>query len=89
MVFRRIDEELQSQASVHIIQSCSQDSLAVVLMIQHPEVTTAYFRKENADCYHCASTVLFCTSIEKFTGIQVARFNFSDPKGGIRALVKG
>ena len=78
VVFRQIDGELQSQAFVHIIQSCSQDSLAVVLMMQHvlsilkfqhPEVTTAYFRQDNAGCYHCASTVLSCASIEQSTGI--------------------
>ena len=91
VVFRRIDGELQSEAFIHIIQSCSQDSLAVVLMMQHvlnilksqhPEVTTAYFRQDNAGCYHCASTVLACPSIEKSTGIKVARFDFSDPQGG-------
>lgn len=91
VVFRQIDGELQSQAFVHIIQSCSQDSLAVVLMMQHvlsilkfqhPEVTTAYFRQDNAGCYHCASTVLSCASIEQSTGIKVARFDFSDPQGG-------
>lgn len=78
VVFRRIDGELQSQAFVHIIQSCSQDSLAVVLMMQHvlsilkfqhPELTTTYFRQDNTGCYHCASTVLSCASIEQSTGI--------------------
>lgn len=91
VVFRRIEGELQSQAFVHIIQSCSQGSLAVVLMMQHvlnilksqhPEITTAYFRQDNAGCYHCASTILACPSIEKSTGIKVACLDFSDPQGG-------
>ena len=75
VVFRRTDGELQSKAFVHIIQSYSQENLAVVLMMQHvmksqhPEVTTAYFRQDNAGCYHCASTALSCASIEKSTGI--------------------
>ena len=31
-----------------------------ILKSQHLEVTTAYFRQDNAGCYHCASTVLSC-----------------------------
>jgi len=93
VVFRRIKGELQSQAFVHIIQSCSQGSLAVVLMMQHVlnilksqhpeiEITTAYFRQDNAGCYHSASTILACPSIEKSTGVKVAWLDFSDPQGG-------
>lgn len=35
VVFRRKNDVLQSQAYVHVIQSCAQDSKAVVLMMQH------------------------------------------------------
>ena len=91
VVFRRVSGELQSQAFVHIIQSCSQDSTSAVLIMQHvlktlktehPEVTTAFFRQDNAGCYHCANTVLACPLIEQSTGIKVARLDFSDPQGG-------
>ena len=85
VVFRRVSGELQSQAFVHIIQSCNQDSTAVVLVMQHvlktlkskhPEVTTAFFRQDNAN------TVLACPLIQQSTGIKVARLDFSDPQGG-------
>lgn len=91
VVFRRSQGQLQSQAFVHIIQSCSQDSNAVILIVQHvlktlkiehPEITTAHLRQDNAGCYHNANTVLACTSIEQSTGIKVARMDFSDPQGG-------
>ena len=36
VVFRRVNgSEIQTQAFVHVVQSCSQDSTAVVLMMQH------------------------------------------------------
>lgn len=88
---RRIGGEIQSQAFIHIVQSCSQGSTAVVLMMQHllktlkteyPEITRAYFRQDNASCYHCANTVLACRIIEQSTGITVERLDFSDPQGG-------
>lgn len=91
VVFRRMNGELQSQAFIHIIQSCSQESIAVVFMMQHvlnilksqhPEVATAYFRQDNAGCYHYANTLLACPSIKKSTGIKVACLDFSDPQGG-------
>ena len=69
----------------------SQDSTAVILMMQHvlrtlkteyPEITWAYLRQDNAGCYHCANTVLACQTMEQSTGIKVARLDFSDPQGG-------
>ena len=89
VVFRRVSGKLQSQAFVHIIQSCSQDSTAVVSIMQHvlkslkseyPEIRRAFFRQDNAGCYHCANIVLACPLIEQLTSIKVARF--SDPQGG-------
>ena len=91
VVFRRKSGELQSQAFIHIVQSCSQDSTAVILMMQHvlktlkteyPEINWAYLRQDNAGCYHCANTVLACQTMEQSTGIKVARLDFSDPQGG-------
>ena len=83
--------ELQSQALIHIGQSCSQDSTAVIPVMQHvlktlkteyPEITWAYLRQDNAGCYHCANTVLACPTMEQSTGIKVVRLDFSDPQGG-------
>ena len=91
VVFRRVRGELQSQGFVHIIQQCSQDSSCVILITQnvlqtlkaeHPEITTAIYRQDNAGCYHCANTIHACPLTEKSTGIHVSRLDFSDPKGG-------
>lgn len=91
VVFRRKSGKLQSQAFIHIGQSCSQDSTAVILVMQHvlktlkteyPEITWAYLRQDNAGCYHCANTVLACQTMEQSTEIKVVRLDFSDPQGG-------
>ncbi|KAK3748950.1 hypothetical protein QZH41_010037, partial [Actinostola sp. cb2023] len=91
VVFRKIDNELQSQAFVHIVQSCSQDSAAVVVMIQHllstlkqehPEIMKACLRQDNAGCYHSSNTILALAHIHQSTGIKVVRVDFSDPQGG-------
>jgi len=91
VVFRRVSGKLQSQAFVHIIQSCSQDSIAVMSIMQHvlkslkseyPEIRRAFFRQDNTSCYHCANTVLAYPLIEQLTSIKVARLDFGDPQGG-------
>ena len=91
VVFRRVRGELQSQSFVHIIQQCNQDSTCIILIMQHvfktlkaerPEITTAFYRQDNAGCYQCANTILACPVIGKSTGIQVSRLDFSDPQGG-------
>ena len=91
VVFRRRSDEIQSQTFFHIVQSCSQGSTAVVFMMQnmlktlkteYPEITRAYFRQDNAACYHCANTILACRIIEQSTGIKVKRLDFNDPQGG-------
>lgn len=91
VVFRKSQGKLQSQGFVHIVQSCSQDSTSVVLMMEHmlrtlesehPEITKALYRQDNAGCYHCANTVLACASIEHSSGIKIEHLDFSDPQGG-------
>lgn len=92
VVYRRdAAGEIQWQAFIHIIQTCSQDSPSVVVIMQHvlkmlrqehPEITTAYFRQDNAGCYHSATTILSCPTIETSTGIRIKGIDFSDPQGG-------
>ncbi|KAK3717709.1 hypothetical protein QZH41_009787, partial [Actinostola sp. cb2023] len=91
VVFRRFNGELQSQGFIHIIDSCSQDSSAIILIMQHvlktletenPEIRKASFRQDNAGCYHSASTILACPRIERTTAIKISRIDFSDPQGG-------
>lgn len=91
VVYRRVLGELESQGFIHIVQSCSQDSSAVITIMQHvlhalsteyPNITKAFFRQDNAGCYHSSATLLACPSIEASTGIKVAGVDFSDPQGG-------
>lgn len=91
VVFRRVSGDLQSQAFVHVIQSCSQGSHAVVMMLQHvlqtlktehPEIRQAFFRQDNAGCYHSSNTVSTLAQMERLVGIKVVSVDFSDPQGG-------
>lgn len=49
---------------------------------QHPEITAAYFRQDNAGCYHSSCTILSARVLSMRSGIQVRRIDFSDPQGG-------
>ena len=78
---RRRNNQLESQGFVHIIQNCTQRSLAVVasmthvlnaLKTEHPEKQKAFFRQDNAGCYHSAVTMMSVPAIEKATGVKVA-----------------
>ncbi|KAK3746674.1 hypothetical protein QZH41_020586, partial [Actinostola sp. cb2023] len=91
VVYRRIDGKVQWQGFIHVIQSCTQGSSAVVAIMHHvlstlnkeqPEVRKAFFRQDNAACYHCNRTIQACREISATTGVQVARIDFSDPQGG-------
>jgi len=91
VVFRRVSGNVQSQAFVHIIQSCAQDSHAVVLIMQHvlqtlktenPEIVRAFSRQDNAGCYHCSNTVSVLSQMKKLSGVKTANIDFSDPQGG-------
>jgi len=91
VVYRKVHGELQSQTFIHVIQSCSQDSTAVVAILQHviaciknenPDLTSVYLRQDNAGCYHSSSTILACPAIEASTEVKVKCVDFSDPQGG-------
>lgn len=91
VVYRRQSGKLQWQGFVHIIQSCNQDSPAVVTIMEdvlralkqeYPEIQKAYLRQDNAGCYHSATTVLSCPIISGSSGVKVAALDFSDPQGG-------
>lgn len=48
----------------------------------HPEITRAYLRQDNAGCYHAATTILSCSEVSRSSGVTIARLDFSDPQGG-------
>ena len=91
MVVRRSNGQLQTQSFIHILQSSKQGSSTVVLLMkhvlrtlktEHPEIEKAYFRQDNAGCYHCAMTILSIPAIESSSGVSVVAVDFSDPQGG-------
>ena len=47
---------------------------------EHPEVNKAYFRLDNAGCYHSSRTIVARPEISASTGVQVVRVDFSDPQ---------
>lgn len=88
---RKADERLEAQTFIHILESGLQDSETVVLIMehvlrslkeQHPEITAAYFRQDNAGCYHSSCTILSARVLSTRSGVQVKQIDFSDPQGG-------
>ena len=91
VVVRRVNGQLQTQTFVHILQSCNQGSSTVILLLEHvlrtlkteyPEIQHAYFRQDNAGCYHSATTILAIPAIQSSSGVSVLAVDFSDPQGG-------
>ena len=91
VVRRKMGRKLRHQAFVHIAQNCSQDSNVVAAIMEHilrnlknehPEIKTAYFRQDNAGCHKSAAMLAACPLMQKTTGINVRRVDFSDPQGG-------
>ena len=91
VVVRKVAGQLEQQTFVHIVEDCSQDATAVVqvlqhtlkaLKAQHPEITHAALRQDNAGCYHGVVMLSACRLMGEATGIHVRRVDFSDPQGG-------
>ena len=47
-----------------------------MLKTKHPEIEKVHLHQDNARCYHSASTVLACPSIEASTGVKVEGLDF-------------
>ena len=97
VAYRKVGQQLQSQAFINLIQSCSQGSAAVVVILQqiiqtlkleHPEIERIFLRQDNAGCYHSTSTIVACTRIEASTGVKIEGLDFSDSQGGKGAADK-
>lgn len=91
VVARKVQEHFQHQAFVHIVENGKQDSFTVVRTVEHtsrtlknehPELTTAFLRQDNAGCCHSAEMLVSCAQMKAKTGIAVQRVDFSDPQGG-------
>lgn len=65
---------METQAFVQIVEKCSQDSPSVVMLMEHAlatlkrenaDINRAFYRQDNAGCYHAAYTILACKEISK------------------------
>ena len=84
---RREGEDIHMLTFVHIFETCSQDSCAVVdvarqLKITMPELKSVYYRQDNAGCYHCGATIVCAKVIAEQFGVTIRRLHFSDPQRG-------
>ena len=64
---KNANNETEKLTFVHSFESCTQDSSALLAIIDDiftqlkeimPEMNSVYLRQDNAGCYHCASTLL-------------------------------
>ena len=75
----------------HFFDACTQDWFAVLSIIENllsnvraknPPITKAYLRSDEAGCYHNNSIIAALTDVSKRVGIQVERYDFSEPQHG-------
>ena len=90
-VITKKDDKLEVECFVHIFDSCTQNSFAVASIVEnllstikkeYPQIDSAFFRSDNAGCYHSGSLLLSLPDIGKRTGIAPLRYDFSDPQSG-------
>ena len=67
VITRRIAGKLEVECFVHIFESCTQNSFAVASIIEnllakikreYPQVDSAFYRSDNAGCYHSGALLL-------------------------------
>ena len=84
-------QQLQMMTFVHVFQSCSQDSRAVLAIMDDviaklkavmPSLETVFYRQDNAGCYRSAATITGAPKIGHCHGVTIKRLDFSDPQGG-------
>ncbi|KXJ23561.1 hypothetical protein AC249_AIPGENE12379 [Exaiptasia diaphana] len=88
---RKVDNALQHQTLIHVVKTSPQETdtgtwimenVLATLKKEYPEINVAYFRQDNAGCYHSVALVSSCPQISLRTGIHIKRVDFSDPQGG-------
>jgi len=80
VVVQKVEGRMQSQTFVHFIENCLHDTSAVVhnlkhifrtLKFEHPEITSAFFRQDNAGCYDNSVLLATCNAMKSKTGVRV------------------
>ena len=86
-----VESKYEVECFVHIFNNCSQNSFAVLSIIEnllhkvkqeYPVVTTVYLRSDNAGCYHNGPLLLSLREVGVRTGVRPVRYDFSEPQAG-------
>ena len=86
-----MESKHEVECFVHIFNNCSQNSFAVLSIIEdllhkvkqeYPVVTTAYLRSDNAGCYHNRHLLLSLREVGVRTGVRPVQYDFSEPLAG-------
>ena len=84
-------QQLQMMTFAHVFQSCSQDSNAVLAIMEDvigklkaimPTLKTVIYRQDNAGCYRSGATIIGASKATQVHGVTVKRLDFSDPQAG-------
>ena len=90
VIFKK-EEKCEVECFVHIFDVCTQDSFAVASIVENvlktikkelPTMKSAFLRSDNAGCYHSGQLLLSLPDIGKRSGINLIRYDFSDPQSG-------
>ena len=75
-------QELQTMTFVHVFQSCSQDSNAVLAIMEDiigklkaimPTLETVIYSQDNAGCYRSRVTIIGASKTSQFHEVTVKR----------------
>ncbi|KAK3721866.1 hypothetical protein QZH41_011502, partial [Actinostola sp. cb2023] len=83
--------EIETRTYIHVFNQCVQNWFAVASIVEDtmhtlrstmPNLKSAFLRSDNAGCYHTAFLLLSLPGLGKRSGINILRYDFSDPQAG-------
>ncbi|KAK3736988.1 hypothetical protein QZH41_015633, partial [Actinostola sp. cb2023] len=86
-----IIDSLNTRTYIHVFNQCVQNWFAVASIVEDtmhtlrstmPNLKSAFLRSDNAGCYHTAFLLLSLPGLGKRSGINILRYDFSDPQAG-------
>ena len=86
-----LEGRLELRSYAHLFDACQQDWFAVCSIIEStlreiktekPHITWVYLRSDEAGCYHNNSLIAAARGIGKRVGLEVCRYDFSEPQYG-------
>ena len=90
-VIEKQEERFSVHCFVHLFKQCKQDWFAVASIIEgrlktvkteQPFITEAFLCSDNGACYHNVPLLFALRAIGSRTGIQIKRYDFSEPQAG-------